>query len=238
MTTSAVSWVYAAGKDADAIVWIAREFKDEHWLTLKWLNQRAGSRTRFFGVAIKVLRIDGSLPAPHFRVIVAPDDWRQQELRRLSGIECRHFRQALEAKMEQAKLCVQPNGDHSNPWLSMHYKDGIRYSVDFNGEFSVAFQLESESDDSGLEWCHAASRRLEQDAACIEAKLGPLEWDRNWEGDRGSQIVSHYPFAFYDLLESSDDLHTWATEQYGLFRSAFEEYRDELLKIEPDSIHD
>ena len=31
---------YAASKDADTIIWIAREFEEEHWRTLKWLNQR------------------------------------------------------------------------------------------------------------------------------------------------------------------------------------------------------
>ena len=166
--------VYAAGKDADVIIWLAREFREEHWLALKWLNQRAGSRTKFFGVAIEVLRIDGSPPAPHFRVVVAPDDWRRQELRDMSGSERRQFRQALEGQIKQAKLPVQPNGDNSNPWLSIHYKDNIRYSVDFNGLFSVAFQLESEPDDRRLKWCRTVFERLGTGRSLHRSKTGAI----------------------------------------------------------------
>lgn len=66
---------YAASRNADTIIWIAREFEEEHWLTLKWLNQRTGSETKFFGIAIEIWKIEDSPPAPHFQVVVAPDDW-------------------------------------------------------------------------------------------------------------------------------------------------------------------
>ena len=41
---------YAAGFDAGAIVWVTREFRDEHRQALDWLNQRTGEDTQFFGV--------------------------------------------------------------------------------------------------------------------------------------------------------------------------------------------
>lgn len=31
--------IYAAGKDADTVIWIAKDFEDEHWLVLQWLNR-------------------------------------------------------------------------------------------------------------------------------------------------------------------------------------------------------
>ena len=88
--------IYASDKNAYVIIWIAEEFDDEHWLTLKWLNRRTESGTKFFGVVIELLKIDDSPPAPHFRVVIAPDDWRQRRSRGLSVSDRRRFRKTLE----------------------------------------------------------------------------------------------------------------------------------------------
>ena len=40
---------YAAGFDANVIVWIARNFQDEHREALDLLNRRTGEDTEFFG---------------------------------------------------------------------------------------------------------------------------------------------------------------------------------------------
>ena len=56
---------YAAGFDANVVVWLTREFRDEHRQALDWLNQRTGEDTLFFGVVVELWRIDESRPAPH-----------------------------------------------------------------------------------------------------------------------------------------------------------------------------
>ena len=62
---------YAAGYDAYAVVWLTREFRDEHRAALDWLNQRTVEDTAFFGVVVEAWQIDGSRPAPHFRTVGA-----------------------------------------------------------------------------------------------------------------------------------------------------------------------
>ena len=44
---------YAAGFDANVIVWIAKEFTDEHREALDLLNHRTDEDTEFFGVEIR-----------------------------------------------------------------------------------------------------------------------------------------------------------------------------------------
>ena len=39
---------YAAGYDANVIVWLTGEFRDEHRQALDWLNQRTGEDSLFF----------------------------------------------------------------------------------------------------------------------------------------------------------------------------------------------
>ena len=41
---------YAAGFDAKVVVWLARDFRDEHRQALDWLNQRTDEDTEFFGL--------------------------------------------------------------------------------------------------------------------------------------------------------------------------------------------
>lgn len=48
---------YAAGHDANVIVWLTKEFRDEHRAALDWLNQRTDDNTQFFGVVVELWRI-------------------------------------------------------------------------------------------------------------------------------------------------------------------------------------
>ena len=66
--------IYAAGKDAKLVIWVAREIVDEHRQVLDWLNQRTDENTQFYGVVVELWKIDNSRAAPHFSVVTAPNE--------------------------------------------------------------------------------------------------------------------------------------------------------------------
>ncbi len=221
--------IYAAGKDADVIIWIAKEFQDEHWQVLQWLNQRTGTQTKFFGVAIEVWTIDDSRPAPHFRVVAAPNDWRKRNVVPRSPRRYREFRVRLEEKLRsEPDLPLGPGKDPRNkPWLAINHVDGFNYSIDFPDRIYFSLQLSAKH--QNLDWCHSAFDRLQRDKDRIEEQLGELMWERRWQGKRGSTIVSRYPEHFSDLTDSWAEVHSWVIERYRLFREVFEPYRQELM---------
>jgi hypothetical protein len=66
---------YAAGLEAATIVWIAREFREEHRAALDWLNRITTDDFNFFGLQIELWQIGESPYAPRFNTICKPNDW-------------------------------------------------------------------------------------------------------------------------------------------------------------------
>jgi len=66
---------YAAGIEAEYIVWIVRVVRDEHRQAVDWLNEHTDDKVNFFLVRIELWQIGGSDPAPKFVVVSRPNDW-------------------------------------------------------------------------------------------------------------------------------------------------------------------
>ena len=86
--------VYAAGLNARTIVWIAKDFTNEHRKTLDWMNESTHDCFQFFGLQLEVIQIDDSRPAPKFNVIVKPNNWVPPLI--ISNDYWRSFKQYLE----------------------------------------------------------------------------------------------------------------------------------------------
>ncbi len=66
---------YAAGKDAEVVIWVVARARDEHRQAIEWLNQHTDSEFGFFLVEIELWQIGGSKPAPRFNVVEQPNEW-------------------------------------------------------------------------------------------------------------------------------------------------------------------
>jgi len=77
---------YAAGLEADILIWIAEDFLPEHISALNWLNSITSEETpSFFAIKIGLIKIEDSKPALEVNTIVYPDQWaRQVKTSRLS----------------------------------------------------------------------------------------------------------------------------------------------------------
>ncbi|SHH02535.1 protein of unknown function [Anaerosphaera aminiphila DSM 21120] len=66
---------YASGLDANVVVWIVKEAREEHKSAVEWLNNNIVKEISFFLIEIHVYQIGDSLPAPKFEVIEKPNDF-------------------------------------------------------------------------------------------------------------------------------------------------------------------
>ena len=66
---------YAAGIEAEYIIWVVREIRDEHRQAIEWLNEHTDEKINFFLVRIELWQIGDSEPAPKFMVVCRPNDW-------------------------------------------------------------------------------------------------------------------------------------------------------------------
>lgn len=69
---------YAAHLGARVVVWIAKNFTEQHRAALDWLNEVSDTGTRFFGLEIELWQIGESAPAPKFNVVARPNDWTKE----------------------------------------------------------------------------------------------------------------------------------------------------------------
>ncbi len=78
---------YAAGLEADILIWIAEDFHPAHITALDWLNRNTDEETlSFFAIKVGLIKIEDSKPALDINIIAQPDQWaRRVKTSRLSS---------------------------------------------------------------------------------------------------------------------------------------------------------
>ena len=66
---------YASGHNAEIIIWIVKDTRDEHQKAIEWLNDHTDEDISFFLIRIELWKIDDSKPAPKFEIVVSPNEW-------------------------------------------------------------------------------------------------------------------------------------------------------------------
>jgi len=66
---------YASGLDAEVIIWIVKNAREEHRSAIEWLNNNMVKEINFFLIELRAYRIGDSLPAPKFEIVEKPNDF-------------------------------------------------------------------------------------------------------------------------------------------------------------------
>jgi hypothetical protein len=68
---------YAAGLEAEYILWLVREAREEHQQAVDWLNEHTDEKLNFFLVVVELWQIEDSPAAVKFSVVSRPNDWKK-----------------------------------------------------------------------------------------------------------------------------------------------------------------
>lgn len=66
---------YASGWDASIIVWVVKDYREEHKQAIDWFNRHMPESISFFLVQIELWQIGNSKIAPKFNIVAQPNDW-------------------------------------------------------------------------------------------------------------------------------------------------------------------
>lgn len=221
---------YAAGHDANVVVWIAREIREEHRQALDWLNQNTGEDLQFFGVVVEVFRIDNSKPAYVFRPVAFPNEGRKGVVSGTASPREEAYRQFFQRLIDDLRENYKFTGARAGQptsWYSFSSGfSGLSYGLSFAQGGKVRTELYINRGTAGEN--KELFDDLAEDKKTIEAEYGaPLEWERL--DDRQASRIAIYRVGRIDDTKAHDDIRQWAIEQLLKFKRVFGPRLSKLL---------
>lgn len=217
---------YAAGWDAKIVIWIVREFRDEHKQAIDWLNENTGEEINFFAVRMESWKIGDSPPAPKFQIVSKPNNWtkafrkvatQQSEISDTKMLQW-EFWEGLKEYGENKGSIIRFRGPRPQHWYT--------FSVG-SSKGHLAFTVNSREN---LISCETYIKRdqelyynLKDKKDEIEEKIGEeLEW-QDLEGKQGFRIRITKNIDFTNK-DNWPDCFEWLIDKGEKFYSVFGEY--------------
>ena len=218
---------YAGGFDANVIVWIAKEFRDEHRQALELLNQRTGEDTEFFGLVIELWKIGNSHPAPHFKMVVAPNRIIKGESERNRRYR-EFFQKLIDSLIERGfikkALVAQPSNSY---YFSAGHADRVRYGARLTGRGEARIEIYIDNSED-RDWNKVLFDKLMEHRKDIESDLSEsLEWERQ-DDMRHSIVAISRKGSIDDNPEKLEETRDWMVEKLLDFKRVFGPMLNEL----------
>ena len=200
---------YLTAFEAKTAIWIVAEPRPEHTRAITWLNEATAAS--FYLLKAEAIRINDSLPAPLFTVIVGPSEEAREVgivKRELAGRH--HDRHAFWTRLlEYAKTrtrlhaAISPSYD---TWIGTGAGiSGLAFNYRVRQHESLVelyIDRGKEADEENLRiFEHLLARRVEVEAAFGE----PLDWNR-LEGHRACRVAYGFTLGGYRDDDRADEL--------------------------------
>lgn len=112
---------YASGYNAEIIIWIVKDVRNEHKQAIDWLNEHTDEKINFFAIKLELWQIDGSPYAPKFQIISKPNEWAKIMKATISSLTERKlklldFWTALNEYLNNKNSEINPQKPSSDHW--------------------------------------------------------------------------------------------------------------------------
>lgn len=218
---------YAAGLEAEIVVWICKEFRKEHRQTLDWLNRNHGGQASFIGIVVELIKVDDSQLAVDFRTVVLPPDWGAQsadiEGNEVSNRQKRYsvfFQKLLDTLRDNHRFTNARAAQPQNWYAFSTGIRGFKYAVSFanNGRIRAEIYIDTGNHDTTT----LAFNMLTSEKVALEIDFGDeLEWESLPE-KRACRIALYRSGEITDAPDQLDEYNGWCVAKMLKFKEVFD----------------
>jgi len=223
---------YASGHDAEIIIWIVKEVREEHRQAVDWLNEHTDDKVNFFAIKLELWQIGNSPYAPKFQILSKPNDWAKAIKRSSGGSSSLTDTKVMQLNFwDKFKEYAQNKGTtlrlrKTNP---AHWYD---ISIG-SSEAYVALTVNTKTNLIECGLYISNSKQLYHELAKyrdeIEKELkNKLEW-MELQGNKASRIRLRRE-ADLDATEKWDDYFEWLKTEAEAFQTVFLKYIKQIKK--------
>lgn len=220
---------YAAGLQAETIVWITASFTDEHRAALDWLNAVTGETIHFFGLEIELWHIGNSPMAPKFNVVSKPNDWSRTVSEGARRLETTSYSEAQQLQLEfwtELKNFLQQHHG-SIPIGTPKPQNWMDFPIG-RSQFGLSAIIHTRDKRIGVALTLSGPNAkphyylLEREKTIIESELGTtLDWAENPGKIVRSSIYLHERNMNPLVKEQWPEQHAWLCEKLEAFKKVF-----------------
>ncbi|MDR0462706.1 MAG: DUF4268 domain-containing protein [Pseudomonadales bacterium] len=214
---------YASGYDAEILIWIVADAREEHRRAVEWLNEHADNGIHFFLVKTEVWQIDDSRRAPKFNIVVEPNEWANVVKNSSNNAELSSNSLTMLKFWQRAKVYI---GSKNSNMPLMNPRPQTWYNISFgSSQYNIALLFAPTRKTIGCE-LYIKNKDifhfLQEQKSEIEADLGAkIEWQ---DRARNSAI------SIRKKIDDVDDEQNfeWLYQQLVKFREVFGKYLAEF----------
>ncbi len=216
---------YASGYNAEHIIWIVKDVRDEHKQAIDWLNENTAENVNFFAIKMELWKIGDSAVAPKFQIISKPNNWAKavknssaspaSDLKMLQL----NFWSKLKDFLDDSSSILKTVQPRPQNWYDIRFgKPGSYLSLTINSQqnfLRAGIYIRNSKD---------LFRNLKTQKAEIEATLGfKLDW-KILEDKKASRIVCEKHGIDFKDTSTWEEYQQWFKENGEALQTVFKQY--------------
>lgn len=221
---------YASGLDANIVIWIVKEAREEHKSAIEWLNNKTIKDISFFLIEIRAYKIGDSLPAPKFVIIEKPNDFvKTANLSTDSG----ELSKAQSERLNFWNIFNETLISRNKPFNVRKATTDHWYDVALGtSEAHISITLVNKTNSIGIEVYINDNKKLFDklflESEEIESKLGfSMDWQR-LDNKKASRIIYYIDGLDFDNHDNYDKLINEVIDRVITIKETF---RNHILPI-------
>ena len=217
---------YASGLDANVVIWIVKEAREEHRSAIEWLNNKTTKDISFFLMEIRAYKIGDSLPAPKFVIVEKPNDFVKTTN---TSIDSGELSKAQAERLNFWNRFNEVLISRNKPFNVRKATTDHWYDVALGtSEAQISITLVNKTNSIGIEVYINDNKelfdRLYSESEAIQNELDfSMDWQR-LDNKKASRIIYYMGGLDFDNHENYDELINEVIDKVVITKDTFKKY--------------